>query len=323
MRKLRVGVVGVGYLGNLHAQKYAAMEDVDLVGIADTDLQRAEKIAHKYKTKAYESHTDLLSNVDGVSLAVPTVSHFEVGRDILNRGIHLLIEKPITLSLADADVLIETAKRNNAILQTGHIERFNPVVLEMESLISEPLFIECHRLSVFTNRGTDVDVVLDLMIHDLDIVLHLMDSDIVRIDGMGMPLVSGKLDIAHVRIQFTNGAVVNLTASRVSSEPVRTIRILQRESCLSVDYNQRKIAVTKFRGDQRNSPGIPPVPYREDAFQHCDPLAEQIRSFVDAIRRGAEPKVSGVDGRKALALALAISEQIKLRGETLSCIEPT
>ncbi len=323
MKKLRLGVVGVGYLGSLHAQKYAAMEDVDLVGLADVDLQRAEEVAREYNTKAYERHTDLLPNVDGVSLAVPTVSHFVVGHDILNRGIHLLIEKPITLSLADADTLIETAERNNTILQIGHIERFNPVVLKMESLISQPLFIECHRLNVFTKRGTDIDVVLDLMIHDLDIVLHIVNSDVVEIDAMGMPLVSDKADIAQVRIEFANGTVANLMASRVSGEPVRTIRILQPDSFLSVDYHQRKIAVTQFRGKERDSGGILPVVFREDTFQGSDPLAEQIRSFVDAIRRGTEPKVSGIDGRKALALALAISEQIKGRGETLSCIEPT
>ncbi len=312
-QRLRLGVVGVGYLGSFHAQKYAAMEDIDLVGVADIDFQRAQEVARKYHTEAYRTHHELLPHVDGFSLAVPTVSHFEVGRDILNHGKHLLIEKPITLSEVDADRLIEMAKKHNTTLQTGHIERFNPVVTKMESLLSQPLFIESHRLSVFTKRGTDVDVVLDLMIHDLDIILHIVDSGIANIDAMGMPVVSDKIDFAHVRMQFANDTVANLTASRVSNESVRTTRIYQPDSYLSVDYKNREVSVTQFRGDKNNSIDFSPLTHREDRFHDCDPLADQLRSFVEAMKNGTEPKVSGLDGKKALAVALSITDQIKRR----------
>lgn len=301
-RKLRLGVVGVGYLGELHAQKYAAMEDIDLVGLADIDFERAQEIARRHNTKAYGSHTELLPHVDGLSLAVPTVSHFAIGHDILTHGVHLLVEKPITLKLEDADKLIETAKRNNTVLQIGHIERFNPAVVKMESLLSKPIFIESQRLNFFTERSTDIDVVLDLMIHDLDIVLHLVDSEIKEIDAFGMPVMSDKLDIANVRIIFANGTVANLTASRISNESLRMIRIFQPETYIAVDYGKRSISVTQLKGDRKG---------REDRFPDSDPLADQIRSFVQAIRNGTEPKVSGVDGKNALAVALSIVDQIK------------
>lgn len=308
-QKLRLGVVGVGYAGELHGQKYASMEDIDLAGVADIDFERAKDIARKYNTKAYNSHTELLPYVDGLSLAVPTVSHFEIGHDILTHGIHLLVEKPITLKLRDADSLIEMAKKNNTILQIGHIERFNPAVVKMESLLSKPIFIESHRLSFFTKRGTDVDVVLDLMIHDLDIILHLVNSEIKEIDAVGMPVMGDKIDIANVRIIFANGTIANLTASRVSNESLRMIRIFQPDKCISVDYGKRKISMTQVKGDKED---------REDKFPDSDPLADQIRSFVEAIKRGTEPKVSGVDGKRALAVALSIIDQIKRKAKAIS-----
>ncbi len=318
MKKLRLGVVGVGYLGEFHAQKYASMEDIDLVGLTDKNSERAQEMARKYNTKAYNSHTELLSHVDGLSLAVPTVSHFEIGYDILDHGIHLLIEKPITLKLMDADRLIEVAKKNNTILQIGHIERFNPAVIKMESMLSKPLFIDSHRLAFFTNRGTDVDVILDLMIHDLDIIMHIVDSEIKEINAVGMPAVSDKIDIANVRIIFSNGTVANLTASRVSNESLRMIRIFQPDNCISIDYSKRKISVTQFKGSEKDSADIPSLVHKEDEFLDSDPLADQIRSFVETIKTRAEPKVTGVDGRKALAVALSIIDQIKRRTKALS-----
>jgi len=301
-QRLRLGVIGVGYLGELHAQKYASMEDIDLIGLADIDFERAQEIARRHNTKAYKTHTELLPYVDGLSLAVPTVSHFAIGHDILTHGVHLLVEKPITLKLEEADRLIETAKKNNTILQIGHIERFNPAVVKMESLLSKPIFVESHRLNFFTERNTDVDVVLDLMIHDLDIILHLVDSEIKEIDAFGMPVVSDKIDIANVRIIFANGTVANLTASRVANESLRMIRIFQPDTCISVDYGKRSISLAQLKGDGKDS---------EDRFPDSDPLADQIRSFVEAIRKGTEPKVSGVDGKNALAVALSIIDQIK------------
>jgi len=317
-KRLRLGVVGVGYLGEFHAQKYASMKDIDLVGLVDIDLERAKEMARKYNTKAYHSHTEILSLVDGLSLAVPTVSHFEIGYDILDHGIHLLIEKPISLKLSDADQLIEVAKKNNAILQIGHIERFNPAVIKMESLLSRPFFIDSHRLAFFTNRGADVDVVLDLMIHDLDIILRIVNSEITEIDAVGMPVVSGKIDIANARITFSNGMVANLTVSRVSSVSLRMMRIFQLDNCISIDYGKRKINVTQFKGNEKGFTDLPSLAHKEEAFPDSDPLADQISSFVESIKTRTEPKVTGVDGKKALAVALLISEQIKRRTKTLS-----
>jgi len=318
MGRLRLGVVGVGYVGELHAQKYAAMEDIDLVGLADIDFERAKDVARKYNTKGYNSHTELLPHVDGLSLAVPAASHYEIGHDILTYGTHLLIEKPITLKLGDADRLIEIAKRNKAILQVGHIERFNPAVVKMGSLLSKPVFIESQRLNSFIKRGTDVDVILDLMIHDLDIVLHLVNSEIEEVDAVGMPVVTDKIDIANVRIIFGNGTVANLTASRVSHESLRMVRILQPDSYISVDYGKRKISVTQIKGDTRNPPNLFPIVNKEEEFPDSDPMADQIRSFVEAIRNGTAPKVSGDDGKKVLAVALSIIEQINRKAKITS-----
>lgn len=309
MKKLRLGVIGVGYVGELHAQKYAAMEGVDLVGVADQDFARAQEVARRYNTTPYSSHTELLPFLDGASLAVPTVSHFEIGYEMLGHGVNLLIEKPITLNLGDAERLIESAEENGAVLQIGHIERFNPAVIKMESLISKPIFIESHRLNFFTKRGTDVDVVLDLMIHDLDIILHIVNSDIEDIDAVGMPVVSNKIDIANVRIIFANGTVANVTASRVSSESLRMLRIFQPDTHISVDYGNRRITVTQLKGDKTLA-GRTPVVHREDEFPNSDPLADQLSSFVKAIKKGTEPKVSGLDGKRALAVSLSIIEQI-------------
>jgi predicted dehydrogenase len=317
MKRLRLGVVGVGYLGSLHAQKYAAIEGIDLVGLTDKDYPRAQAVASKYSTKAYKSHEELLPHVDGVSLAVPTVSHFEIGREILDQGIHLLVEKPITLTVEDAEGLIQLAKERNAILQTGHIERFNPVVMEMESLISQPLFIESHRLNPYTKRGTDVDVVLDLMIHDLDIILHFVNSEIARIDAFGMPAVSGKTDFAHAVIQFANNTRANFTASRVSTESVRTVRIFQPDSYISADYKNRALDITRFELQAAEGANLPRLAHKKDEFRGSDPLADQIRSFVESIKNCTEPRVTGVDGKMALSVALSIIEQIQRKGETL------
>jgi predicted dehydrogenase len=249
--------------------------------------------------------------VDGLSLAVPTVSHFEIGHDIVNHGVHLLVEKPITLTLADAVALIEAAKRNGIILQTGHVERFNPVVRRMESLLSEPVFIDSQRLNVFTNRGTDVDVVLDLMIHDLDIILHMVKSEITQIEAVGVPLLTGKIDVANVRIVFANGTVANVTASRVSNESLRVTRILQPDSVISMDYQRRTIGVTRCVSARNQTTDRPPLLYEEDTFTDSDPLADQIKSFVGSIINGRAPQVFGVDGKKALAVALSIVDQIR------------
>ena len=311
MEQLRFGVAGVGYLGEFHAQKYASMAGVKLAGVADVNFARAKEIAQKYETKAYENYTDLLPHVDGLSLAVPTPAHFEIGCDILDHGIHLLIEKPITLDLNEAEKLIEIAKNNNVILQTGHIERFNPAVIKMEKLVSEPIFIEAQRLNSYTIRGTDVDVVLDLMIHDLDIILNLVRSEIKKIDAVGIFVVSDKIDAANARITFSNEVVANITASRISNESVRTIRVFQPDNSISVDYGKRKISITQPGSDENEPVGFSQVTCREETFSGSDPLADEIKSFVQVIKDGTEPKVSGIDGKKALSVALSIIDRIR------------
>jgi len=311
VNKLRFGVVGVGYIGQLHAEKYAAMKDVTLAGLADIDFKKAKEVAHKYNTKAYSSHFELLKNVDGISLAVPTAFHFQIARDILNHGKHLLIEKPITLLLSDADILIELANDKKIVFQVGHIERFNPAIVKMRPFVFDPVYIESQRLSSFTKRGTDVNVVLDLMIHDLDILLSMVNSDIKEIDAFGAPVMSDGIDLAHVKVSFSNGTIAHLSVNRHSHESVRAIRILQPDSYISVDYSKRKFGITKLKRSGENFDHFSPDSYEETTFQDSDPLLEQIGSFIGCIKNGTKPKVSGIDGRNALSLALTIVDQIK------------
>jgi len=311
VNKLRFGVVGVGYIGQLHAEKYAAMKDVTLAGLADIDFKKAKEVAHKYNTKAYSSYFELLKNVDGISLAVPTAFHFQIARDILNHGKHLLIEKPITLLLSDADILIELANDKKIVFQVGHIERFNPAIVKMRPFVFDPVYIESQRLSSFTKRGTDVNVVLDLMIHDLDILLSMVNSDIKEIDAFGAPVMSDGIDLAHVKVSFSNGTIAHLSVNRHSHESVRAIRILQPDSYISVDYSKRKFGITKLKRSGENFDHFSPDSYEETTFQDSDPLLEQIGSFIGCIKNGTKPKVSGIDGRNALSLALTIVDQIK------------
>jgi predicted dehydrogenase len=308
---IRIGVIGVGHLGEYHVQKYVAIPKVDLVGVVDIDHERARDIARRYNTQAFAGVEEILGEVDGVSLAVPTESHFHMGRDILSRGVHLLIEKPITYKLSHADQLIELAEEKGVVLQVGHVERFNPAVIRMESLLNRPIFIESNRLNLFTNRGIDVDVVLDLMIHDLDIILHAVNSEIREVHAVGLSVITEKTDIANVRIIFGNGTVANLTASRVSNKNLRKIRIFQTDSYMSVDCVKRQISVTRLNGHMRGPDKFPQITSEKLKYPDSDPLADQIGSFVETIVTSSEPVVTGDDGRKALRVALAIIEQIE------------
>lgn len=308
---LRVGVIGVGHLGEYHVQKYKAMPWVELAGIVDTNSSRAGDIAGRYGTCAFKSHMELLGQVDAVSLAVPTEMHFEVAKDVLSSGIHLLVEKPITYELQPADTLIRMAAERDLVLQVGLVERFNPAVVRMEGMLNQPLFLESHRMNVFTPRGTDVDVVLDLMIHDLDIILHVVDSEVKEIHGVGMSVITPKTDIANARLIFENGTVGNLTASRVSDKNLRKIRIFQPDCYLHVNCLKRELTVTRLDGKVRDLSRLPQVVSEKIEFPGSDPLADQIGSFVNAVKTKSEPVVSGQDGRRALKFALAIIEQIE------------
>lgn len=310
--KLKVGVIGVGHLGEYHVQKYKAIPRADLVGIVDTNPQRAEEMGRRYGTAVFPDHHQLLRRVDAVSLAVPTEMHFEVAREVLSAGVHLLVEKPITYQLEPADTLIRMAAKRDLVLQVGLVERFNPAVVRMETLLNQPLFIESHRMNVFTPRGTDVDVVLDLMIHDLDIILHIVPSEVKELHAVGMSVVTDKTDIANARLIFENGTVGNLTTSRVSDKSLRKIRIFQPDAYLHVNCLKRELTVTRLDGRVRDLSGrLPELQSDKIAFPGTDPLADQIAAFVNSVVHKTQPVVSGQDGRRALKFALAIIEQIE------------
>ena len=309
--KLKVGVIGVGHLGEYHVQKYMALSSVDVVGVVDTDLDRAHEIARRYDTKSFGTHQDFLPLVDAVSLAVPTEKHFDVVKDILRSGVHLLIEKPITYEIGPADILLNIAREKNLKLQVGLVERFNPAIVGMEALLTNPVFIESHRMNQFTTRGTDVDVVLDLMIHDLDIILHFIQSEVKEVHAVGMSVLTGKTDIANVRMIFENGTVGNLTASRVSDNTLRKIRVFQPDAYIAADCFKRELSVTRLDGAIDPSSGFPLVVTEKKQYPRTDPLADEITAFVDAVINGSQPVVPGSDGRRALNFALEIIEQIE------------
>jgi predicted dehydrogenase len=282
-----------------------------VVGVVDTNPDRAHEISRRYHVNAYGGHLEILDRVDAVSLAVPTEIHFDVARDILSKGIHLLIEKPITYRIEDADCLLELARKNNVVLQVGLVERFNPAIVKMESMLNRPVFLESHRMNVFTSRGIDVDVVLDLMIHDLDIFLHVVPSEVKDMHAVGMSVITGKTDIANVRMIFENGMVANLTASRVADKALRKIRVFQPDAYLSVNCSRRELSVIRLDGEAMDSNGFPQVTSDTMKFPDKDPLADEISSFINSVIKGAEPIVSGRDGRNALKTALDIIDQIE------------
>ncbi|HEX6828629.1 MAG TPA: Gfo/Idh/MocA family oxidoreductase [Burkholderiales bacterium] len=307
-RRLRAAVVGVGYLGRFHAQKYAALPDVELVGVVDASRERAAEVAAECGTRACTDLGALLPGVDVVSIVVPTERHYEVARACLEAGAHILLEKPVTQTVAEAEELIVLAAQRGLVFQVGHLERFNPAMLAAQPLLTEPLFIESHRLAPFKPRGTDVDVVLDLMIHDIDIILSMVHSDIADIRSTGFPVLTDEVDIAHARIEFVNGCVANVTASRVSQSAMRKIRVFQPESYLSIDYHTRKVAVVRRLGMDG---GQPRLAMEEREFPQADALLEEVRAFLDAVRRRAAPPVTGEDGRRALEVALRINQGMR------------
>jgi len=312
MSALRTAVIGVGYLGNFHAQKYAAIEGVELVGVVDNDLKRAEEIATKLGTRAYADHRELIGNVDAVSVVVPTQFHHSVARDFLAAGVHVLIEKPITVTIEEADELIALAEKNGAVFQVGHLERFNPVLVALEDILHEPLFIESVRIAPFKPRGTDVNVVLDLMIHDIEIIQHIVKSPVERVDAIGAPVFTGEEDIANARILFKNGCVANVTASRISLKSERKMRIFQRDAYITLDFQNRKV-LTAHKGSGELFPGVPNVKVDERELGEADALRSEIESFISAIREGKPPQVSGRDGRMALETALKINTSLDRR----------
>jgi predicted dehydrogenase len=310
-QRLRVAVIGVGHLGSYHAEKYGNIDTVELVGVVDTDYKRANEIAERNQTKAYKDYKAVLDKVDAVSIAVPTEAHHEVAEKVLESGIHVLIEKPITYELERADGLISLAKKNGLVLQVGLVERFNPAIVKMQTLLDCPYLLESHRMNLFTVRGTDVDVVLDLMIHDLDIILNSVQSEVKELHAVGMSIITDKTDIANARLIFENGTVANLTASRISNETLRKIRIFQPGAYISANCGKKKITVVRLDRAVLNPDRFPQLTSNETKFPESDALADEILSFVSAVKKRNRPVVSGEDGRRALKYALEIISQIK------------
>ena len=254
MKNIKVGVIGVGYLGRFHAQKYAAMEGVHLVGVADLVPEQANLVAEECGTTPFTDYRRLLEQVDTVSIVVPTIYHHEVAKKCIEHSVDLLVEKPFTTTLAEADELIALAKEKNLILQVGHLERFNPAVLAMQPLLTHPLFIEAHRISVFKNRGTDVDVILDLMIHDIDIILSIVNSPLQTIHTVGAPVITPLTDIANARLIFENGCTANVTVSRISMDNIRRMRIFQPGQYLSVDFSKKEVMSIRLKQGVKKQP---------------------------------------------------------------------
>ena len=310
MRKIKAAVIGVGYLGRFHAQKYAQAPQCELVGVVDARQEAREAVAAEVGARPIPDHRELLGGVEAVSVVTPTPAHFAIARDFLEAGAHVLVEKPITETPREAAELIELAARRGRILQVGHLERFNSAILAAEPHLREPRFVECHRLAPYRERGTDVNVVLDLMIHDIDIVQTIVGAPVKTIDAVGTPVFSEDIDIANARITFANGCVVNATASRVSLKTERKMRIFEDDAYLSLDLQQKILTVIRKRG-----PGDPagplPVTIEEQSLDPGDALKAEIDSFLACIRDGRSPVVTGEAGLMALETAMRVTEQVR------------
>lgn len=307
---LKAAVVGVGHLGKWHADKYAACADCELVAVVDRDAGLAREIASKHGAEAFQDYRDILSSVDAISLVVPTSLHYKIGREFLEAGIHCLIEKPLTETVGEAETLVKIARDNGLVLQVGHIERFNSVVHGIRERLLAPQFIESTRLAPFTTRATDVSVVLDLMIHDIDLILDLVDSPIRQISASGISVLSNSIDIANARLEFENHCVANVTASRISRKRERKLRIFQKDAYLSADLQDKLLAVNR-KGETDNAEGYKDITHEEFRFDDNDALNLEVLDFIHAIRTGSRPQVDGEDGRRALQTAIAITTQIR------------
>jgi predicted dehydrogenase len=324
MEPLNVGVIGVGHLGSLHTKMYAQTSSVNLVGVYDVDSQRAEKLATEFGIKAFSTLDELLSQVEAVSIATVTQSHYDVAMEAIKRGVHLLIEKPITATIEQAKTLTELSETKGLKLQVGHIERFNPAILALEPYNITPLFIESHRLAQFNPRGSDVAVVLDLMIHDIDLILSLVKSKVTRIDANGIAVISDTPDIANARLQFENGCVANVTASRISQNKMRKMRLFQRDAYISIDFAQGLAEV--FRLVDEQTPNVKStmmlgkidqgqhkriIVYEQPEVQEVNALKYELERFVESVQKNLETPVTGRDGLHALEVAQEILQKIK------------
>ena len=310
MDTVRTAVIGVGYLGRFHAQKYAALAGSRLVAVVDADPSARESVAAETGCRPVADYRDILGEVDAVSIATPTPAHHRIARECLERGVHVLVEKPVTETIEEARDLVAVAARAGRVLQVGHLERFNPAIRALEGTLGAPRFVESHRLAPFRERGTDVNVVLDLMIHDIDLIQSLVRSPIVSIDAVGTSVFSSGLDIANARIRYANGCVANTTASRISMKMERKLRLFQDDAYVSIDLQQKVLTVVRKPPEGSGAtPGQ--VSIEERSYEQGDALLLEIESFLDAVRTGRPPAVTGEDGLRALETALSITELVQ------------
>lgn len=310
MNRLRAAVIGAGHLGKFHAQKYANLAEIDLTAIIDNQAIRAQKLAKSFNTQAFTNYQTILNYIDLASIAVPTQQHYPIARECLKAGVHVLIEKPISADIHQAQQLIKLAQKYNCILQVGHSERFHPALQLVHKELQQPLYIESQRLAPFNPRGTDVSVVLDLMIHDIDIILNIVDSPIQQIHAIGIPVVTDKLDIANVRLAFKNGCIANLTASRVSDTSLRKMHLFHHNKYLSLDFNLHKIAIKNF--DSENSIHENKLIYRQQLqqYEQVDLILAEIKAFINSISNKTPVQVSGEQALRALKLATLIGKKL-------------
>ncbi len=321
----KIGVIGAGHLGKFHINNLKNLETVDLIGFFDIDSKRSQQISEQYDVDSFDNIEKLLKNCEAVSIVTPTITHYEIAKTALLHGLHIFCEKPFMHTLSQADEILKLAKEKNRFIQVGHIERFNPALESIEHLILKPLFIECHRISPFNPRGIDVSIILDLMIHDLDIILTLVDSPIESIDTSGTPVLTDTIDIANVRIKFKNGCVANITASRVSDKQIRKIRIFQKDTYVNIDFLKKETEIFSIKNNPNIFKNEPKsiaslhigetqeknIYYSKNESKNTNAMLEELRSFANSIATKTEPSVNGRDGLKALQLALQIEEQIK------------
>lgn len=306
---MRIAVVGVGHLGRHHARILAALPGVDLVGAVDINQARAQQVANDHGTRPFSDWRDLLGQVDAVTIAAPTEVHLEIAAAFLDRRVPVLVEKPMTTTTADADRLLRLARERGVVLAVGHTERFNPAVVHVKPLVREPRFIEVHRLGTFPERSLDIDVVFDLMIHDLDLVLDIVGGEVTAIEAVGVPVLTPRIDIANVRLRFSSGCIANLTASRISRDRVRKIRFFQRDAYVSIDYAAQEVEMWRLVPKPGQRPGIEGGKLE---VVREEPLKRELEDFVSAIRDGRAPTVTGEQGRAALALAERVVQRMEM-----------
>jgi predicted dehydrogenase len=312
--KVKTAVIGVGHLGQAHARVHASLEEVELVAVCDINEAHGRAIAERHKTRFVRDYRELLDKVEAVSIATPTVNHHEITLAFLEAGVHVLVEKPIARALDEADEMIRLAESKSLILQVGHIERFNPAFVALKRHLTRPRFFEAHRMGVFTPRSLDIDVVMDLMVHELDIIASLVKSEVVKLDAVGIPILTPRIDLANARLEFADGCIANITASRVSSERLRKLRVFQPHEYYSLDYAEQEVMMLKLM-PPKTAGALPEIVAEGLRIEKREPLLAEIESFITSVQTRATPVVSGAEGRRALQLAIEVLEKIKAHSE--------